>query len=111
MSHCPDCHISTPTLAYETQARQQRLRAEIAQATRENKSFISNVEKAKMINKMEESKKRKAESTEESAAKIRRNFEQRSTVHREADLTAARKPEPNIEPKMKSILGKVFGGK
>jgi ESF2/ABP1 family protein len=90
------------------------LRAEIAQATRENKTFISNVEKSKMINKMEENKKRKAERPdEESAAKIRRNFEQRSTVRREADLTAARKPDivTNVEPKMKTLLGKVFGGK
>ncbi|KAG2180182.1 hypothetical protein INT43_003971, partial [Umbelopsis isabellina] len=107
-------HHLTEQRAYEAQARQQRLRAEIAQATRENKTFITNVGKSKMINKMEDNKKRKAaETTDEHAAKVRRSFEQRGTVRREADASTLRKSNTldNIEPKMKNVLGKVFGGK
>ncbi|KAI8577968.1 hypothetical protein K450DRAFT_301481 [Umbelopsis ramanniana AG] len=107
-------HHLTEQMAYESKARQQRLSAEIAQATRENKTFISNVEKSKMINKMEENKKRKAvDSQSESPSKFQRNFDQRSIVRREADLTAERKTDTlaNVQPKMKNVLGKVFGGK
>ncbi|KAH8551038.1 hypothetical protein BGW37DRAFT_48543 [Umbelopsis sp. PMI_123] len=106
-------HHLTEQMAYESKARQQRLSAEIAQATRENKTFISNVEKSKMIKKMEESKKRKADNQSEAPAKIQRNFDQRSTVRREAEFTAERKPDTltNVQPKMKNVLGKIFGGK
>lgn len=68
-----------------------------------------------MINRMEENKKRKAadNQAEESPSKFQRNFDQRSIVRREADLTAERKPNAlaNVQPKMKNVLGKVFGGK
>ncbi|KAI9288332.1 hypothetical protein BC943DRAFT_357207 [Umbelopsis sp. AD052] len=107
-------HHLTEQMAYESKARQQRLSAEIAQATRENKTFITNVEKSKMINKMEENKKRKAvDGQSEAPSKFQRNFDQRSIVRREADLTADRKPDTfaNVQPKMKNVLGKVFGGK
>jgi hypothetical protein len=67
-----------------------------------------------MINKMEENKKRKAaDSQSEAPSKFQRNFDQRSIVRREADLTAERKSDAfsNVQPKMKNVLGKVFGGK
>ncbi|RPB29401.1 hypothetical protein L211DRAFT_832104 [Terfezia boudieri ATCC MYA-4762] len=53
-------HHLTAQIAHENAARQSRLRAEIAQAHRENKAFTRNVERAKMIDNMQESRKRKA---------------------------------------------------
>jgi len=50
----------TAQIAHENAARQSRLRVEIAQAHRENKTFTRNVERAKMIENMQESRKRKA---------------------------------------------------
>lgn len=67
-----------------------------------------------MINRMEENKKRKAADNQaEKPSKFQRNFDQRSVVRREADLTAERKSNAlaNVQPKMKNVLGKVFGGK
>ncbi|RIA93692.1 hypothetical protein C1645_709902 [Glomus cerebriforme] len=49
----------TEQIAYEKAARTQRLQAEISQARRENKEYLKNVEKAKMIRSMEEKKEKK----------------------------------------------------
>ncbi|KAF8475628.1 hypothetical protein BDZ91DRAFT_844361 [Kalaharituber pfeilii] len=54
-------HHLQAQIAYENASRQAKLRAEISQATRENKTFIRNVERAKMVENIKESKKRKAE--------------------------------------------------
>lgn len=55
--------LTFPSIAYENASRQAKLRAEVAQATRENKTFIRNVERAKMVENMQESRKRKADAT------------------------------------------------
>lgn len=54
------CWLPILLIAYENASRQAKLRAEIAQATRENKTFLRNVERAKMVGNMQESRKRKA---------------------------------------------------
>src|SRR5437588_4609638 len=81
--------------AYENASRQAKLRAEIAQATRENKTYIRNVERAKMVEKMESSKKRKlkelagasdgTDSEELEPLQLRRQFRQPSTAERRTE--------------------------
>ena len=61
--HVDSLRLTFPLLAYENASRQAKLRAEIAQATRENKTFIRNVERAKMVENIQESRKRKAAAT------------------------------------------------
>ncbi|KAK9324288.1 hypothetical protein V1517DRAFT_57615 [Lipomyces orientalis] len=85
-------HHLTEQIAYENQSRQAKLRAEISQATRENKAFIRNVERAKMIEHIQEKKRKKQTRSDKnvncepqsapSAGEIemRRNFRQRSIV-------------------------------
>ncbi|KAK9377905.1 uncharacterized protein V1513DRAFT_435537 [Lipomyces chichibuensis] len=85
-------HHLTEQIAYENQVRQAKLRAEISQATKENKAFIRNVERAKMIAHIQEKKQKKQAKTEHavkseskpvpSAGEIemRRNFKQRNVV-------------------------------
>ncbi|KAK9353351.1 hypothetical protein V1505DRAFT_323506 [Lipomyces doorenjongii] len=85
-------HNLTEQIAYENQVRQAKLRAEISQATKENKAFIRNVERAKMIEHIQEKKQKKQAKTEpkvKSESKpvpsagvieMRRNFKQRSVV-------------------------------
>ncbi|KAL1917302.1 uncharacterized protein VTP21DRAFT_4958 [Calcarisporiella thermophila] len=109
-------HHLTEQIAYENAARQQRLRAEIAQAKRENQAYIQNVERAKMVKSMEErdakrKTKRKApeEETEEKKRtndEIRRSFKQRKIIDREAKVE--KETESPIAPEMKNILSKVF---
>jgi len=124
----------TERIAYEKAERQQRLRAELAQATRENKSYLKNVEKAKMIKNMEEKKRKKNEvsNNDESASGIvgksrpeqegaiaveeaRRRFKQRKLVTREVDMqvTGGKVDSSDntavLDGKVKSVLGKVFG--
>jgi ESF2/ABP1 family protein len=64
----------TEQLAYEKKVKEQKLRAEMAQAKRENKLYLKNVEKAKMIEAISEKKKRKGEQME---SKVNRQFKQR----------------------------------
>jgi ESF2/ABP1 family protein len=88
------------------------MRAEIAQATRENKTYIRNVERAKMVKNMEAStasKKRKSgengEEEEEGKKKVievRRQFRQNKTKG-SADTGKAETSEG-----VKRLLSKVF---
>ncbi|KAJ8104010.1 hypothetical protein POJ06DRAFT_204916 [Lipomyces tetrasporus] len=85
-------HHLTEQIAYENQSRQAKLRAEISQATRENKAFIRNVERAKMIEHIQEKKRKKQTGSDENMnsesqpaptageIEMRRNFRQRSIV-------------------------------
>ncbi|KAF3902962.1 hypothetical protein ABW20_dc0102026 [Dactylellina cionopaga] len=113
----------TEQIANENAARQARLRAEISQATRENKTYIRNVERAKMVEKMKaaaKDKKRKAAGTDDGAEaspnttseslpadKIRRTFMQRTTVtKRVKDGENGKGPEKSAA--MKKLLSSVF---
>ncbi|KAF5011342.1 hypothetical protein FDECE_2517 [Fusarium decemcellulare] len=77
-------HNLTEQIATENAERTSRMRAEISKTTRENKEFVRNVEKAKMLDGMEakaKAKKRKAESQEQeqeedSVRQVKRSFKQ-----------------------------------
>jgi len=108
-------------VAYENASRAQRLQAEINQAKRENKTILTNIEKAKMIKNMEEKKAAKrqasemdstpaASSTATSTAepKIRRTFKQRR-LGESSESTSGAVPAKPVSGKIKSVLGNVFG--
>ncbi|KAI8365353.1 uncharacterized protein BYT42DRAFT_618730 [Radiomyces spectabilis] len=99
-------------MAYERMARQQRLQAEIAQSNRENKTYIQNVERAKMINRLEEKKRKRGEEEKE----LRRTFKQRAFVEREVDAdalkqrgNAGKEAMNRVDAGVKNVLGQVFG--
>ncbi|KAK9370045.1 hypothetical protein V1509DRAFT_645268 [Lipomyces kononenkoae] len=98
-------HNLTEQIAYENQVRQSKLRAEISQATKENKAFIRNVERAKMIEHIKEKKQKKQlkiESNVDSESKseptltpgeieMRRNFKQKGVIkHKDKEETMQR---------------------
>ncbi|EPS38055.1 hypothetical protein H072_8219 [Dactylellina haptotyla CBS 200.50] len=108
----------TEQIANENAARQARLRAEISQATRENKTYIRNVERAKMVETMQaasKEKKRKAagDDAESSASapaemdKIRRTFTQRTAVTKTVKNGEKGKGGEKSD-KMKKLLSSVF---
>ncbi|KAK6333473.1 RNA-binding ATPase activator esf2 [Orbilia javanica] len=107
----------TEQIANENAARQARLRAEISQATRENKTYIRNVERAKMVENMQAAakEKRKAADVEDSGAlevatndrdKIRRTFKQRTAVTK--TVKAGEKGKGEKSDAMKKLLSTVF---
>ncbi|KAI8141698.1 hypothetical protein BJV82DRAFT_560959 [Fennellomyces sp. T-0311] len=106
----------TEQMAYEKKARERRLEAELAQATRENKLYIENVEKAKMHKGMRErnQKKRKlgvdvAEKPEED---IRRSFKQRNKVVTEVESQRpgeGKEALGRLDDSVKNVLSKVLG--
>jgi ESF2/ABP1 family protein len=109
-SYLPSCFI-----AHENQARQQRLRNEIAQANRENKTYIQNVEKAKMLENMEEKKRKRNNNAnaDDNEIKVKRMFSQRAKVNREVDPTRSGKQSlDNLKnSNLKGVLGSIFSKK
>jgi len=105
-------HHLQAQIAYENASRQAKMRAEIAHETRINKTYLRNVERAKMVENME--KKRKADDCEDeghnpgdgSASKIevRRQFRQHKTKGRAAEKSQGKQSSE----KVKNLLSKVF---
>ncbi|EGX53880.1 RNA-binding ATPase activator esf2 [Orbilia oligospora] len=107
----------TEQIANENAARQARLRAEISQATRENKTYIRNVERAKMVENMQAAAKEKRKAADigdggatEAVAnekdKIRRTFKQRTAVTK--TVKAGEKSKGEKSDAMKKLLSTVF---
>ncbi|KAI8385797.1 hypothetical protein BD560DRAFT_384387 [Blakeslea trispora] len=103
----------TEHMAHERQARQQRLRNEIAQSSKENKAYIQNVEKAKMLQSMEEKKrKRQGQDQTEEEPQIKRTFAQRTKVQREVDPTKSGKETmQKLDGQLKGVLSNIFAKK
>lgn len=89
----------------------------MAQAARENKAYLQNVEKAKMVQAMQEKRKKRKQATndeeqpeDEEHVKIRRTFKQREKVDREVDPTKqdGREALSRVDDSVKSVLGKVL---
>ena len=100
--------------AYENASRQAKLRAEIAHETRVNKTYLRNVERAKMVETMQEAKKSKrkaedggnndGESAEPAKVEVRRQFRQHKVKGRAAEKTEGK----DQSDKVKNLLSKVF---
>ena len=103
----------TNALNREVEVRDSKKQAELSQAHKLNKAYIKNVETSKTINRVRESRKRKADEdgddkTSENADKgIRRNFKQRNvaTNRAGADDSIKNKSDSNG---LDSVLNKIF---
>jgi len=109
-------HHLVEQIANENAERAARMRAEIAQTTRENKMFLENVERAKMLEGMEAKKKRKevvdaddsriqpqlAAETVSGASEPRRVFKQN-----EVKLKTAMEPKVRTD-EVQRVLSKIF---
>ncbi|CCX04872.1 hypothetical protein FPQ18DRAFT_404970 [Pyronema domesticum] len=109
-------HHLQAQIAYENASRQAKLRTEIAHETRINKTYLRNVERAKMVENMQ--KKRKAtelssggasDSKSEPAAsakiEVRRQFRQHKVKGNAADSAEVGKERSE---KVKNLLSRVF---
>jgi len=96
-------HDLTEQIALEAQERQEKLKAEIAQATRENRVFIDNVEKKDRMERL----KRKAESGENDdkvqfeEPKFKRTFDQKPVKKSKRQSTEG-------SADLQNVLSKVF---
>lgn len=90
----------TEQISKEHEARQSKLQIEISQAQKMNKTFISNVQKSKMIENMKKTKNNAKDD------KVRRTFDQR-----EVTTTRANGPSQHKDDKhntSSSVLSNVF---
>ncbi|KAL7950277.1 hypothetical protein V8C42DRAFT_310038 [Trichoderma barbatum] len=99
-------HNLTEQIAAEDAERSSRMRAEISKTTRENKLFVRNVERAKMLDGMEakaKAKKRKASDALESEEPKEsvRTFKQISKINKGGDTSE--QPE-----RVSRVLSKIF---
>lgn len=83
------------------------MRTEMAQATRENKTYIRNVERAKMVKNMETKKRKLNEDVgdggREEKVEVRRQFRQNKTKGIAQDGVGAESSE-----KVKRLLSNIF---
>lgn len=96
-------HNLTEQIAAENAERTSRMRAEISKTTRENKEFVKNVERAKMLDGMQaKAKKRKTDDGEEGAVR------QPSRSFHQVPL-AKKKTEVEDQPAdVSRVLSKIF---
>lgn len=77
----------TERISYENAVREQKMREEISHARRENKAFLNQVEKARVIKKIEEKKQSRGRGNEISAKaemsleEVKKNFRQRKPIN------------------------------
>lgn len=69
-------HNLTEQISAEAAEKSNRMRAEISKSTKENKEFVQNVEKAKMLNGIQSKKKQKEGESRAVDQQSRRTFEQ-----------------------------------
>ncbi|KAF8242222.1 hypothetical protein K440DRAFT_591153, partial [Wilcoxina mikolae CBS 423.85] len=103
-------HHLQAQIAYENASRQAKMRQEIAHETRINKTYLRNVERAKMIENMQETKRQKrkvaGEDEDEKPAEVevRRQFRQ----HKVKGSAADKKEGKEKSDRVKSLLSSVF---
>jgi ESF2/ABP1 family protein len=80
----------------------------MAQANRENKAYMLNVDKAKKLEHIQERKRKRGQQVDEDAL---RTFKQRTLVDREGDSgKSAKKSLDRVDDvALKNVLGQVFG--
>ncbi|KAL3418462.1 pre-rRNA-processing protein esf2 [Phlyctema vagabunda] len=103
----------TEQIAAENAERASRMRAEISKTTKENKEFVQNVERAKMLEGMEAKKaaKRRKDDEEGGAvdivAKERKSGGERARQFKQNEV--AKKKRPDEQPEhVKRVLSKIF---
>ncbi|KAH7150020.1 hypothetical protein B0J13DRAFT_549361 [Dactylonectria estremocensis] len=96
-------HNLTEQIATENAERTSRMRAEISKTTRENKEFVKNVERAKMLDGMQaKAKKRKADDGEKATVRLgSRSFQQ-------VPLAKKKKEVEDQPADVSRVLSKIF---
>lgn len=95
-------HNLTEQIAAEDAERASRMRAEISKTTRENKEFVQNVEKAKMLDGIQaKAKKRKADGGGKAADERARSFKQ-------VPLAKGKKAVEEQPEQVTRVLSKIF---
>ena len=104
----------TEQIAAENAERASRMRAEISKTTKENKEFVQNVERAKMLDGMEvkraAKKKREEErfTTDGEEALVEQKKDVKRPLHFK-QTPVARKEKPQDQPEqVKRVLSKIF---
>jgi len=95
----------TEQISNENAERAARLREEVRRTKKENKAFLEDVERGKMLEGMESKKKAKRKAGGEDAAEVRpgREFKQRK-VQRKEDREGGARQSANLQ----RVLGKIF---
>ncbi len=113
-------HHLKEQVAYEKAVKDQKLKTEMMQQKRENKLFMQNVEKAKMIEAMEAKRAIKQQSQlntevksdnglKEMASKVRRSFKQRKVIDVESEAVKNETALNQLQlKKQKEVLAKIF---
>ncbi|KAI9052841.1 hypothetical protein LZ554_003114 [Drepanopeziza brunnea f. sp. 'monogermtubi'] len=102
----------TEQIASENAERASRMRAEISKTTKENKEFVQNVERAKMLETMESKKAAKRrknldEATSEGAAIDLKKGGERPRHFKQTQVATKKRPEDQPE-QVKRVLSKIF---
>lgn len=114
-------HHLTEQIANENAERAARLRTEISQTSKENKRFVANVERAKMLEGMAAKKKQRAaaqvsseassEAPSEAAAvpmARERNIKQIKSSFRQNEVRSKSDSSRGAEPTVQRVLSKIF---
>ncbi|OLL26706.1 Pre-rRNA-processing protein ESF2 [Neolecta irregularis DAH-3] len=95
-------HHLTEQIAYENASRQARMRTELSQAAQENKAFVKNVERSKMIANMKAQKQERAGSSAiAEPVDVRRQFRQRKVAQ-------GAEPKDTGDGYLQRVWGKLF---
>jgi ESF2/ABP1 family protein len=102
----------TEQIAAENAERASRMRAEISKTTKENKEFVQNVERAKMLEGMEAktTAKRRKEAEVGSSEPVHKETKkggERARLFKQTPVALKRRPEDQPE-QVKRVLSKIF---
>lgn len=101
----------TQQIASENAERASRMRLEISRTTKENKEFVQNVERAKMLEGMEVKKvaKRKTEDNGEEEPKVEKKIKNAEKPRHFKQTSVAEKKRPEDQSdQVKRVLSKIF---
>ncbi|KAI7202610.1 hypothetical protein D0869_05896 [Hortaea werneckii] len=100
----------TEQIANENAERAARLREEVRRTRQENKAFVEDVERGKMLEGMESKKKakRRAAGDGESAADVGEQKKARDFKQRKVQGKEDRKGQAEQSAELKNVLGKIF---
>lgn len=98
-------------IASENAARASKMRAEISKTTKENKDFVANVERAKMLEGMEAKKaaKRRVDDADSEPAPVKESKKggERKRHFKQTQVATKKRPELQSEL-VRSALSKIF---
>lgn len=106
-------HNLTEQIAAENAERQSRMRAEISKSTKENKEFVRNLEKAKVLDGIQaknEAKKRKKGIVEDGGKEEAGDGKKRRATFKQVPLAKKRKSDDGDAPEpVQRVVSKIFG--